>query len=291
MMAVPMRGRWRSGGSVPHREENDMRDILGYEGRCVAITGAATGMGGAASATLCELGAEVHALDIADVSAPVKQAISLDLASKESIEAAVAKLPERIDALFHCAGVPGPPRFSALDTMLVNFVGLRHLTEALIPRISDRGSITSITSVAGMGWSKNLDAVRAMMETSGFSEAQAWCEANPDLLHGYLFSKQCIIYYTKLLAVRLLDREIRANCISPSPTDTPMLPDFHAQAGKEFIEEHFLAPVGRNATPEEMAEPLILLGSRAARFISGQNLFVDFGYQASVETGAKVGLL
>ena len=54
--------------------------------------------------------------------------------------------------------------------MLVNFVGLRHLTEALIPRISDRGSITSITSVAGMGWSKNLDAVRAMMETSGFSE-------------------------------------------------------------------------------------------------------------------------
>jgi hypothetical protein len=70
-----------------------------------------------------------------------------------------------------------------------------------------------------------------------------------------------------------------------------MLPDFHAQVSKEFIEEHFLAPVGRNATPEEMAGPLLLMGSAAAGFVSGHNLFVDFGYQAAVETGAKVGLL
>ena len=123
-----------------------MRDILGFKGKTVAVTGAATGMGAATASTLVDLGAEVHALDIAEIAAPVKQAIALDLANPDSIDSAVGKLPDRIDALFNCAGVPGAPRFSALDTMLVNFVGLRQLTETLFPRINDKGSISSITS-------------------------------------------------------------------------------------------------------------------------------------------------
>jgi hypothetical protein len=40
-----------------------------------------------------------------------------------------------------------------------------------------------------------------------------------------------------------------------------------------------------------MGDPLVFLNSRAARFISGINLFVDYGYLASVEVGRKVGLL
>jgi NAD(P)-dependent dehydrogenase (short-subunit alcohol dehydrogenase family) len=70
-----------------------------------------------------------------------------------------------------------------------------------------------------------------------------------------------------------------------------MLPTFHQQVSKDFIDTHFLAPIGRNATPEEMAEPLILLNSNAARFVSGQNLMVDYGYVASVEVGARPALL
>ncbi len=50
-------------------------------------------------------------------------------------------------------------------------------------------------------------------------------------------------------------------------------------------------PVGRNATPEEMAEPLVLLNSDAMRFVSGQNLFVDYGYEAAVDVGARKSLL
>jgi len=110
-------------------------------------------------------------------------------------------------------------------------------------------------------------------------------------VNGYLFSKQCIIVYTMLRASQLAPREIRVNCLSPAPTDTPMMPAFHAQVSKEFMDEHFQAPVGRNATPEEMAEPLLFLGSRAARFVSGQNLFVDFGYGGSVEVGERPALL
>ena len=267
-----------------------MRDLLGYAGKQVVVSGAATGMGAAAARTLVEVGAEVHALDVKPIDAPVKQAVELDLRQPESIEAALARMPGRVDALFNCAGLPGPP-FSNLDTMLVNFVGLRQLTEGLIPRMPRGAAIASITSVAGMGWRKNLENLRAIAATPGFAEARAWCEAHPDVANGYLFSKQCIIWYTKTRAVELVPRGIRMNCLSPSPTDTPMLSAFHAQVSRAFLEKHFLAPVGRNATPEEMAEPLVLLNSEAARFVSGQNLFVDYAYEAAVDVGARVSLL
>jgi NAD(P)-dependent dehydrogenase (short-subunit alcohol dehydrogenase family) len=267
-----------------------VRDILGFSGKTVVVSGAATGMGAAAARTLVELGAEVHALDVKPVDAPVAKAYEVDLRDPASIDGAVAALPARVDRLFHCAGLPGPP-FTALDTMLVNFVGLRHLNEALIPRIPEGGAIAAITSVAGMGWRKNLENVKALCDTPDYAAGRAWCEANPDKANGYLFSKQCIVWYTMACATRLVERRIRMNCLSPAPTDTPMLSAFHAQAGKEFLETYFLAPIGRNATPEEMAEPLILLASDAARFVSGVNLFADYGYLAAVETGARQGLL
>jgi NAD(P)-dependent dehydrogenase (short-subunit alcohol dehydrogenase family) len=267
-----------------------MRDILGYAGTQVVVTGAASGMGAAVAAVLVELGAEVHALDVKPITTKVAQAVAADFRDRASLDAAISELPARVDRLFHCAGLPGAP-FSNLDTMLVNFAALRHLTEALLPRIPDGGAIASITSVAGMGFRKNLDNVKALCATKDFDAARAWCEAHPTEANGYLFSKQCIIWYTMERAVSLVPRRIRMNCLSPAPTDTPMLPAFHAQVNREFIEKHFLAPIGRNATPEEMAEPLVLLNSDAARFVSGVNLFVDYGYLASVETGARVGLL
>jgi NAD(P)-dependent dehydrogenase (short-subunit alcohol dehydrogenase family) len=267
-----------------------MRDILGYAGKRVVVSGASSGMGAAAAQTLVDFGAEVHALDIKPVAVKAEQALEVDLRQRDSIDAAVRQIPGQVDALFNCAGLPGAP-FSNLDTMLVNFAGLRHLTEALLPRIPRGGAIASITSVAGMGFRKNLENVKALCATKDFKEAQAWCEAHPDEANGYLFSKQCIIWYTMQRAVDLVARGIRMNCLSPAPTETPMLPAFHAQVTRDFIDKHFQAPIGRNATPEEMAEPLVLLNSDAARFISGVNLFVDWGYLASIEVGARPAIL
>ena len=92
-----------------------MKDVLGYEGKKVVITGAASGMGASAAQLLVDLGAEVHALDIGDVTAPVSQSIKTDMRDRASIDAAVAALPGEIDVLFNCAGVPHPPA-SPLDT-------------------------------------------------------------------------------------------------------------------------------------------------------------------------------
>jgi len=268
-----------------------MSDYLGYQGQLCVVTGAASGMGAACARQLVELGAEVIGCDVQDVKEPVKQALALDLLQQSSIDQVVSELPDRIDRLFNCAGIPGMPRFSALDTMVVNFIGLRHMTEALLPRIPKGGAIASITSVAGMGYHSNLDKVNELLAIEDFDAARSWCEANPDTANGYLFSKQMIIGWTKARAGDLATREVRINCLSPAPTDTPMMPAFYEAAPKEFMDDNFQAPVGRNATPEEMAEPLILLNSAKASFVSGVNLWVDYGYVAQVRMGQRPALL
>jgi len=266
-------------------------DILKYEGKLCVVTGAASGMGEACARTLVELGAEVIGLDVQDVKVPVKESIHLDLMQESSVDEVAAKLPSQIDRLFNCAGIPGAPRFSALDTMVVNYIGLRHLTEAVIPRIPQGGAVASITSVAGMGYQKNLESVRELLAIDDFAEARDWCAAHPDVANGYLFSKQMIIAYTYLRAGELAPGQVRMNCLSPAPTDTPMMPAFYEAAPKDFMDENFQAPVGRNATAEEMAEPLILLNSDAARFVSGVNFFVDYGYTGQIFVGERPGLL
>ncbi len=269
-----------------------MRDILGYQGTPCVVVGAATGMGEACARTLSEMGAEVTALDIAPITAPVKESVEVDLADPASIEAAVGKLPAEVPKLFVCAGVPGPPRFDNLATMTVNFVGVRHAIEKILPRVPRGGAVALISSIAGVGYAKNLDKWKELMAISDFGESRAWCEANPDPANGYLGSKQALNVYTQLRASELVEREIRLNALLPCPTDTQMLPDFHAQAGgKENLEQFFHSPMGRNATPEEMAEPLILLNSDAASFVSGHLLIVDHGYCGEVNVGIRQGLL
>ncbi len=257
---------------------------LGYEGRRVVVTGAASGMGEATVRLLAELGAEVWALDVKDVTVPVKEFVRVDLQDPAAIDAAAARIGAPVHALFNCAGLPGPP-FSNLETMLVNFVGPRQLTEALLPHMPEGGAIASVASVAGMGYLMNMQNVRALLETPDFAAARDWCEAHPDTANGYPFSKECIIVYSLLRAKALAERGIRINSISPGITDTPMLPYFYDQVGREWMESNFQGFLGRNAKPEEQAWPLAFLCSDAASFVSGANLFIDAGYTGALFTG------
>ena len=84
---------------------------------------------------LVDLGATVTALDINPTTVPVARALDIDLRDRANIEQVAASIEGPIDGLFSCAGLPGPP-FSEWDTILVNFVGARHLAELLVPKMS-----------------------------------------------------------------------------------------------------------------------------------------------------------
>ena len=265
-----------------------MDDVLGYRGKTITLTGAASGMGDAAARLLVDLGAEVHALDIAEVSTPVAQAIRVDLKDEASIEGALCDLPMKIHAHFNCAGVPHPP-FPASDCVLINFVGLRYLTEALIPRMDTGSSVTSIASTAGMAWGRNLDQIEEFLDLDGFEATTARLNRSP-VADPYGFSKQAIIVYTMGRAKALAERGVRINCIGPSPTATAFMDHLTEAIPKEVV-KLFCPSQGRFADAQEIARALVMLGSDLACFISGQNLPVDFGYTAEVRMGQRDNLM
>src|SRR4051795_10518380 len=180
-----------------------MKDVLGYAGKRVIVSGAASGMGAATTELLVELGAEVHAVDIKkpDITG-LASFTETDLGEPEQIEATVAKIGKVIDALFNCAGLPNT--FSNLDVMLVNFCGLRHLTEAVIPNIVEGGCIASIASSAGIGWLTNMEVLGPLLATPDFAAARAWCEEDARrIANGYGLSKEAINAYTAMRSFTL----------------------------------------------------------------------------------------
>lgn len=270
-----------------------MNDLLGYQDQNVVITGAASGMGEAAARLLVDLGARVYALDIAPVSAPVTQAIKTDMKDQASLDAALTELPQHIFALFNCAGVPSPP-FGAVDTVLINFSGLRYLTEALIPRLLEGGAVASIASTAGMGWRPHLEAAREFLALdNSLAAAEQWLAANPEKgADGYGFSKQCIIVYTMSLAADLARKGLRINCIAPSPTNSGFMDKLKGEGEMpDEVIDMFLPPNGSYAVGADMGNPLVWLNSKLAGFVSGVNLPVDFGYCAEVTMGQRDDIL
>ena len=103
------------------------------EGKTVVVTGACSGIGAEVARLLRLLGARVIGVDRVDPMLTLDGFVKVDLAEQSAIDAAVKQLPGRVDALCNVAGVPGT---AAVDLVArVNYLGLRHLTEVLLPRM------------------------------------------------------------------------------------------------------------------------------------------------------------
>lgn len=104
-----------------------MKDVLGYEGRRVIVTGAASGIGAAVAQLLVELGAEVHAVDHTkpEISG-LASFTECELEDPEQIAAAAKKIGKIVNALFICSG------------------DLRTTAQAVIPNMIEGSAIASV---------------------------------------------------------------------------------------------------------------------------------------------------
>jgi NAD(P)-dependent dehydrogenase (short-subunit alcohol dehydrogenase family) len=256
-------------------------DAFRYDGKRALVVGGASGMGAATARLVQDAGAEVVAMDFAEVTLPGVKAVHVNLAEAASIDAAVDECGGHVDALFSCAGVAdGTPGIER-----INFIGHRHLIDRLLAQnMLRRGSaIGFISSAAGLGWEPNLSLLDELLETPDFDAAVRWVEE-----HGkadYMSMKQAICAYVARQAFLLLKQGIRINAICPGPTDTPL-----AQANKEMwlgFGSDYRGEVGIEAsTPLEQAYPLVFLCSDAAVAITGVTLISDAGYMSSGITGS-----
>lgn len=267
-----------------------MDDVLGYEGKRVVVTGAASGMAEQAATILTDLGAEVIALDIKPVSADVKTAIEIDLGDRASIDAALAAIDGTVDAVFSCAGLPGPP-FTDVQVVTVNFIGARHLIEGLVDQMPSGSAVACIASAAGIGWQQQIETFAPLLATETFEDAVAWIEAHPEVMPwgGYVCSK---VVLNQWVASRSFDysteRGIRLNCINPGPTDSAMMPQFQAFAGKEAIDAA-IGPIGRYSEPVEQAWPIVCLNSPRLSYVSGEAFWTDGGFLGAITMGRQKG--
>jgi NAD(P)-dependent dehydrogenase (short-subunit alcohol dehydrogenase family) len=256
-------------------------DPFRYDGKRALVVGGATGMGAAAAKRVAALGAEVIAMDRAPIEYPVAQAIEVDLSDPASIDAGLDKVEGPIDALFSAAGIAdGPP------LMKINFIGHRHLIDRLIEteRLGRGSAICFISSVAGIGWEKNLDTTIEFLETPDYETAVAWMDAHENA-NNYGFSKQAINTYVARQAYPLIAKGIRINAICPGPTDTP-LARANADLWLTFAQDYRDATGIDHHTPEQMGDTMAFLNSDAARGISGVTLLVDSGHVMSSTSGS-----
>lgn len=261
-----------------------MDDVLQYSGKKTVVTGAASGMGAEAARLLKELGATVIGLDVQPIESNVDTSIVCDLRDKDSIDAAIAEIGDGVDSIFSVAGLPGPP-FSDLDTLLVNFVGPRHLIDSLVPTLNGGASIVCVASNAGMTWKEKLADLMPLVESDGFDEGKKWCENNPEKIEGgYAQSKEFTNAWVAWRGTQLMQQGIRLNCINPGPTDTAMMPAFESFAGKEMIDA-FVGPSGRRSTAEEQAWPMLFLNSPRSSYVAAEALHTDAGFLGAMVTG------
>ncbi len=275
----------------------DLKKLFGYEGKNVVITGSASGMSKSATELLLELGANVYAIDINPIDLPVKKAFQADLSKKEEIDRVISELPDKIDALFLCHGIAYFPGKELL-VQKVNFYSQKYMTEMLLDRISEHGSVTFISSVGGFGWQQVYDKAVELINLKTWDDAMDWYQKHPDLIQSaYVFAKQCLESYVtyKCMAPEFINKRVRVNAINPGDTITGLTEDFNKSTspkgdiaeGEEMISNIFLKSWnGYAAKPEDMGYPLVVIGSDICSYMSGQLIYIDFGLTSTWLSGA-----
>lgn len=273
----------------------DIKNLFGYEGKSVVVSGGYSGMGYAAVRLLVELGADVYVIcrkngRHSKIDLPVKGVLYADFGVKADLDDLARSLPNNIFALFLCHGIAlNSDGSNALAVQRVNFLGHKYLLDHVLHKVMDYGSVNIIGSTGGFDWESNLHNCMAVIEAKTYEDALSWYERHPEeIASGYVFSKQCLCAYVKanVHAPAFIDRKIRLNMINPGNTLTGLTDDFNrgtsptgnAEEGKAVIESLFLESWnGYWASPEDMGYPLVAIGSSLFSYMSGQIIYFDYG--------------
>jgi NAD(P)-dependent dehydrogenase (short-subunit alcohol dehydrogenase family) len=245
-------------------------DSVSFEGQTIVITGAASGIGRSAAKLISARGGKVFILDIApeglrtlqrDLSLPSEQVFSVDMGDQYSIMSVIARIHSQtgqIDAAVNAAGIVGPTNTHVEDviwaefenTFRVNLFGAVWLTQALLPFMKARkyGRIVHVASIAGK-------------------------EGNPGM-SPYNTSKSGMIGFIKGVAKEVAAEGITINAVAPAVIRTPMNVNTSEDTLKYMIAR---IPVGRVGEPEEVAELLAFVASRACSFTTGFTFDISGG--------------
>ncbi len=252
--------------------------------KSIILTGGSTGIGAAASSRLLSKGHQVTIFDVVEPTDSKSHFVQCDMGETSSIENAVASINGPVDTLINVAGISNANPGEKI--MRVNFLGLRHLTELLATRLVEGGSIVNVASSAGHDWRNRKDLINELLDSKDFESGLTWVLAHERewIDNPYKFSKQCTAAYTYRAAGLAVKRRVRVNCVNPGSTGTQLTSDFRQLVGEEMY-DWGVAQVGREGTPDDIAEVIEFLAVGDCRWLNGAELPVDGGHVAGLIGG------
>ena len=248
---------------------------MNFEGKTVAITGGASGIGRSTVIKFAAAGARVYFGDIDDASAAETVAMTEEVGAEQAggnarfihldvgDAASIAAFAEQVegeagkaDVVVNVAGWDrGEPFLENTPDFIekvvdINFYGPIRFTRAFLPKMveAQSGKIVSVSSDAGR--------VGSMGETV------------------YSGAKGGIIAFSKSLAREMARHRINVNVVCPGPTDTPLF-----QAQGERLQQALIRaiPFRRLAQPDEITNAILFFASDLSDYVTGQVLSVSGG--------------
>jgi 3-oxoacyl-[acyl-carrier protein] reductase len=237
-------------------------ELREFKDQVVLVVGAASGIGRAAAQLIASRGgtlviADLDAAGLSSLQTELglkdNQVKSVDTSNHSSIHSLIASVVsehKQIDALVNTAGIVGPTNTKVEDvdwaafekTLAINLFGTIWLTQEVLPHMKARkyGRIAHIASIAGK-------------------------EGNPGM-HAYNTSKAGMIGFIKGVGKEVATEGITINAFAPAVIRTP----FNAGTSDETL-KYMLGriPMGRVGEPEEAAEMLAFMVSKACSFTTG----------------------
>ncbi len=256
-----------------------MKDYFNYQDKVCVVTGSSNGMGLATTKMLVDLGATVYAVSRSTTKVDgIAASVLCDLSKKEDIDNAFRQLPNHIDCFFGVAGLSGS-KTDYLTTFNCDFTANKYITlEYLTKRMTDGGAIVYVSSTAGLNWEKHRKEQNKIVHASTWKATEEALGKLPETAPGniaYMFAKRCMSQFAAEQALAFGKKGIRVNNVMPGSTDTGLKDEFEKLAGGKEALLNETGVAHRLASPEEMAGPIVFLGSDIASFISGIDLCVD----------------
>jgi NAD(P)-dependent dehydrogenase (short-subunit alcohol dehydrogenase family) len=252
----------------PRYEAPDYRGSDKLEGRVALITGGDSGIGRAVAVLFAREGADCALVFLPEerrdaeetaraIESEGRVALLLpgdvsDAAFCENAVGSTIASLGRLDILVNNAAVQkhrARPEDVSLEqwdrTFKTNIYGYFHMVRAVLPHLEPGSSILNTGSITGL-------------------------EGSPGLLD-YSTTKGAIHAFTKSLALALIDRGIRVNCVAPGPVWTPLNPaERSPEDAADFGAD---TPLGRPAQPEEIAPAYVYFASSSdSSYVSGEVL-------------------
>lgn len=256
--------------------------MTNFQNKVVLITGAAGGIGLAAAKAFATEGAKLALVDLNEEA--LKKAaeqvetsdillVPADVTKEDQVQNYVDKTVEkygRIDVFVNNAGVNGANATITEQSeknlrfvMDVNFFGAYYGLKDVFGVMQEQKSGSVVNTASNGAW----------LGAPGMSV--------------YAASKHAILGLTKSAAIEMAPFGVRINAVAPGATNTDMMRRIEKNAaGEEHVEEAKKAfaaavPMGRYATPEEIADLMVFLASDKSSFIDGTMIRIDGGMSAN----------